>query len=116
MYDSNTPILHLTDAAIIQIKALMAKTNDGILGLRVGISHKGCNGMGYVVEYATEKKAFEEEITIDGAILFIDPAATMFLIGATMDYHKDVFQSRFTFVNPNETSRCGCGESFSVEK
>ena len=114
--DPNNPILTMTPNAVARVKQLIADSNDDILGLRVGIAHKGCNGMRYVVEYAHEKKKFEEVIDADGIQLFIDPAATMFLIGATMDYEEDVFESKFTFSNPNEASRCGCGESFSVEK
>ena len=49
-----------------------------------------------------------------GVKVFIDPAATMFLIGSEMDYQEDKFQSGFTFANPNEKGRCGCGESFHV--
>jgi len=49
-----------------------------------------------------------------GVKIFIDPAAVMFLIGSEMDYTEDKFTSGFTFTNPNEKGRCGCGESFHV--
>ncbi|MFK7866844.1 MAG: HesB/IscA family protein [Alphaproteobacteria bacterium] len=107
-------ILSLTDAAIERIRTLIDKADDPVIGLRVSISSKGCSGHGYVVEYAHDKKQFEEEITANGITLLIDPAAVMFLIGSTIDYQEDKMQSGFTFINPNEKGRCGCGESFSV--
>ncbi|MEQ8440412.1 MAG: iron-sulfur cluster assembly accessory protein [Alphaproteobacteria bacterium] len=114
MFDPNKPIVTLTDAAADRVRALMAKGDRDVIGLRIGVSSKGCSGMSYVVEYAKDKKQFEEEVDVDGAKVLIDPAATMFLIGAEIDYRESRFESGFTFTNPNETSRCGCGESFSV--
>lgn len=108
------PILTLTDAAAERVKTLMENADEPVVGLRVGISTKGCSGMSYVFEYATEKKKLEEEIVDKGVRVFVDPAAVMFLIGAEMDYQEDKLRSGFVFNNPNETSRCGCGESFSV--
>ena len=108
------PIITLTDAAAERARHLMVRADRKVMGLRVGISTRGCSGMSYVVEYAEEPKKFEEVIEDKGVRIFIDPAATMFLIGSEMDYQEDKFQSGFTFSNPNEKSRCGCGESFSV--
>ncbi len=107
-------VVTLTDAAIDRVKYLMDKSQDQVIGLRVSISNKGCSGHGYVVEYANEKRQFEEEVEINGARVLIDPAAVMFLIGSVIDYKEEKLQSGFTFTNPNETGRCGCGESFSV--
>jgi iron-sulfur cluster assembly protein len=104
----------LTDAAADRVKNLMAKATKPVIGLRVGVKEQGCSGMCYFVDYAEEKKKFEEVIEDKGVTLFIDPAATMFLIGSEMDYKEDKLQSGFTFTNPNEKGRCGCGESFHV--
>lgn len=108
------PIITLTDAAAERVHHLMSRADRNVKGLRVGISTRGCSGMSYVVEYAEEPKKFEEVIEDKGVRIFIDPAATMFLIGSEMDYQEDKFQSGFTFTNPNEKGRCGCGESFHV--
>ncbi len=108
------PLMTLTDAAAERVKQLMAKATKPIVGLRVGVKAQGCSGMSYYVEYAEEKKKFEEVIQDKGVTLLIDPAATMFLIGSEMDYKEDKLQSGFTFSNPNEKGRCGCGESFHV--
>jgi iron-sulfur cluster assembly protein len=105
----------LTDAAADRVKALVSKGgDDAILGLRVGVKSRGCSGLSYFVEYAKERKKFEEVVEDKGVNIFIDPAATMFLLGSEMDYVEDKMQSGFVFKNPNEKSRCGCGESFSV--
>ncbi len=108
------PILTLTEAAAERVKALLAKADKPVLGLRVGVKARGCSGYSYFVEYAEEQKPFEEVVEHRGVKLFIDPMATMFIVGAEMDYREDKLRSGFVFNNPNETGRCGCGESFSV--
>lgn len=108
------PIITLTDAAADRVKALMSRAEDDVVGLRVGLSTRGCSGLSYVVEYATEAKQFEEIVEDKGVRVFVDPAATMFLIGATMDYREGKFESGFVFENPNAKGTCGCGESFHV--
>ena len=107
-------MITLTDAAADRVKTLIAGSDEPVLGLRVGISTKGCSGMSYVFEYAKEKQPYEEEIDSKGAKVFIDPMATMYLVGAEMDYVEDKLHSGFVFDNPNATGQCGCGESFSV--
>ncbi len=114
MTDDAKQMITLTDAAVDRVKKLMANSDEPVLGLRVGVSTKGCSGMSYVFEYAVEKKPYEEEINSGGAKVFIDPMATMYLAGAEMDYVEDKLKSGFVFSNPNEKSRCGCGESFNV--
>jgi iron-sulfur cluster assembly accessory protein len=111
---SNKSQITLTEAAITRVKTLMEKSDKPVLGLRVGVTTMGCNGHSYVVEYAEDQRPLEEVITQDGVTIFIDPLAMMYIFGATMDYVEDKLQSSFVFDNPNETGRCGCGESFSV--
>ena len=115
MFDPSKPLLTLTDNAISHVKSLMTKADSEAEGLRVGIKTAGCSGLQYVVEFATEKKPFEDVIEQDGIKIFIDPSAVMFLVGSEMDYVTEKFSSTFVFHNPNETARCGCGESFSIE-
>ena len=107
-------LISLTDAAADRVKVLIDKTDKPVLGLRVGVSAKGCNGMSYVVEYAEDESKLEEVVEDKGVKIFIDPMAVMYVLGSTMDYVEDKFHSGFVFDNPNETGRCGCGESFSV--
>jgi iron-sulfur cluster assembly protein len=110
----SAPVLTLTEAAADRVKTLIGRSDKPVEGLRVGVKTTGCSGMSYVVEYAEEKKPFEDVIEDKGVKIFIDPAAFMFLLGSTMDYEEGKLRSGFTFTNPNETARCGCGESFSV--
>ena len=114
MNDATPQMITLTKAAVERLKVLMNDSDEGVLGLRVGINTKGCSGLSYIFEYAKEKQPYEEEIETGGVKVFIDPMATMYLVGSVMDYVEDKLKSGFVFTNPNEKSRCGCGESFSV--
>lgn len=106
----------LTDAAAAQIQNLIASGEGDILGLRVGVKNTGCSGMSYFMEYARDTQPFEEVLEDKGVKVFIDSKSLMFMLGTEMDYVTDEFGSHFAFKNPNEDSRCGCGESFSVKK
>jgi len=108
------PVVTLTDAAADRVKTLVAKSETPVQGLRIGVKTRGCSGMSYSVEYADEPKRFEEVVEQKGVKLFIDPTAVMFILGSEVDYAEDRFSSGFTFTNPNEKGRCGCGESFHV--
>ena len=107
-------VIRLSDSAASRIKEIMSKGEKETLGLRVGVKSGGCAGMEYVLEYAKEIKPSDEIIEDKGVKVFIDSAAIIYLIGTEMDYKKDEFSSSFVFKNPNETERCGCGESFKV--
>jgi iron-sulfur cluster assembly protein len=104
----------VTDAAAQRIQALLAKRGKPSVGIRIGVRSRGCSGLTYTVEYADEKGRFDEMVQDKGVTILIDPKATMFIIGTEMDYVEDKLQSGFTFRNPNEKGRCGCGESFHV--
>ena len=104
----------LTEAAAERIRALLAKRGKPAVGIRVGVRSRGCSGLTYTLEYADEKGKFDEMVQEKGVTVLIDPKATMFIIGTEMDYIEDKLQSGFTFRNPNEKGRCGCGESFHV--
>jgi iron-sulfur cluster assembly protein len=108
--------LTLTDAAAERIKTLIERSEKPVLGLRVGVSNKGCSGMSYSIEYVTEEKPFEDKVEDKGVRLYIDPMALMFIVGSEMDYREDKLQAGFVFENPNATAHCGCGESFTVNQ
>jgi iron-sulfur cluster assembly protein len=108
------PIITLTDTAAERVRKLIAKSEKPVLGVRVGVKTRGCSGLSYFVEYAEEQKKFEDMVEDKGVRIFIDPTATMFLLGSEMDYVEDTFHTGFVFNNPNEKGRCGCGESFHV--
>ena len=107
-------VIKLSDNAANRIKEIMSKADNKTIGVRVGVKSGGCAGMSYMMEYAKEAKKNEEVIEDKGVKVFIDPNAIMYLLGTEMDYKVDKFSSQFVFKNPNETERCGCGESFKV--
>ena len=92
----------------------MSKDESKSIGVRVGVKSGGCAGLSYIMEYAKEINPSDEVIEDKGVKVFIDPGAIMYLLGTEMDYKKEQFSSSFIFKNPNETERCGCGESFKV--
>ena len=107
-------IISLSENAAKRIKEIMSEAEKKSLGVRVGVKSGGCAGMSYVMEYAKEINPNDEIIEDKGVKVFIDAAAVMYLLGTEMDYKKDNFSTSFTFNNPNETERCGCGESFKT--
>ena len=107
-------VIKLSDSAANRIKEIMSKADNTAIGVRVGVKSGGCAGMSYMMEYAKEVKKNEEVIEDKGVKVFIDANAVMYLLGTEMDYKKDKFSSQFVFKNPNETERCGCGESFKI--
>ena len=108
-------VIKLSDNAANRIKEIMSKAESSAIGVRVGVKSGGCAGMSYIMEYAKEAKKNEEVIEDKGVKVFIDSNAIMYLLGTEMDYKTDKFSSQFVFKNPNETERCGCGESFKVK-
>jgi iron-sulfur cluster assembly protein len=107
-------VMRLTDAAADRIKAIMAKSEKPIAGVRVGVKNGGCAGMAYTMEYAQEPAKFDEVVEDKGVKLLIDPKAVLFLLGTEMDFKVDKLSSTFVFNNPNQTSACGCGESVQL--
>ena len=110
----NKQVIKLSDNAAERIKLIMSKAESSAIGVRVGVKSGGCAGMSYSMEYAKDKKKNDEVIEDKGVKVFIDPAAIIYLIGTEMDYKTEKFSSQFVFKNPNETERCGCGESFKI--
>ena len=108
-------ILTVTDNASKQLEKIIEAAPSGTIGFLVGIDKSGCSGYSYKLDYAKQTEVENlEYIKQNNIKVFIDPKATMFLLGSEMDYSTDKLSSRFVFKNPNEKSSCGCGESFSI--
>ena len=107
-------IIKLSDKAASRIKEIMSGAKNNSLGVRVAVKSGGCAGMSYVMEYTKKINPNDEVIEDKGVKVFVDAAAVMYLLGTEMDYKKEEFSSSFVFNNPNETERCGCGESFKI--
>ena len=107
------PLMQLTDAAAERLRGLYAAGEEGKL-LRIGVKTKGCSGMAYDLSWADAPAPTDERVTDKGVTVLVDRKASLFLIGTVMDYEVKAMSAGFTFTNPNEKGRCGCGESFHV--
>lgn len=104
----------LTDAAAERVRQIIAKSEGKATMLKISVDSKGCSGHSYVLDYANEAGKFDELVEDKGVKILIDPKAALFIFGTEIDYVTEKLKSGFTFSNPNEKGRCGCGESFSV--
>ncbi|XP_064555536.1 iron-sulfur cluster assembly 1 homolog, mitochondrial isoform X1 [Drosophila montana] len=105
--------LTLTPAAVQRIKSLLQGKPE-VIGLKVGVRQRGCNGLSYTLDYASTKDKLDEEVVQDGVKVFIDKKAQLSLLGTEMDFVESKLTSEFVFNNPNIKGTCGCGESFSM--
>jgi len=107
----------VTEKAAARISYLLERRrsqDDGVQGVRIGIKARGCNGLSYTMDYATEKKKLDEEVNQHGVRVFVESSAVMHIVGTTMDFVEDDLTSEFVFHNPNAEDSCGCGESFTT--
>jgi iron-sulfur cluster assembly protein len=107
------PLMSLSDAAADRLRALYAKGQQGMM-LRIAVNTKGCSGLAYDMSWVEAAGPGDEVVTDKGVSVLVDRKASLFLIGSMMDYESKTLSSGFTFTNPNEKGRCGCGESFHV--
>lgn len=107
-------VMSLTDAAAARVSALIAQ-KPGVKALKIGVKKGGCAGMEYTMTWAEEIGKFDEVVEDKGAVVLIDPAAIMYLLGTEMDFKTEKLSSQFVFNNPNQKSACGCGESVNLE-
>lgn len=104
----------LTEAAARQVAKILAKASEPAKGLWIGVSEGGCSGKTYKMDFAREIKPADMVIEDKGVTIVIDALASLYLFGTEIDFDETPLKSGFVFKNPNETGRCGCGESFSV--
>jgi iron-sulfur cluster assembly protein len=107
------PLMTLTDDAVRRLQDLYANSAAGKI-LHIGVKTKGCSGMSYEMTWVEAAAPTDEVVSDKGVTVLVDRQASLFLIGTTMDYQAGALTSGFTFINPNEKGRCGCGESFHV--
>ena len=108
------PLMAVSDVAAERLRALYENAGEGGKKLRISVNTKGCSGLAYDMSWVAEPGPGDEVVTDKGVTVLVDRKASLFLIGTTMDYEVKALSSGFTFVNPNEKGRCGCGESFHV--
>lgn len=112
----NISPVQITDIAAAQIKAKTA-LNPEAVGLRLTVKSTGCSGNSYQMEHVlAEELDKDDKFEKDGAILYIPKVHSWMLFGTVVDYEEGKMSSGFVFTNPNEAGRCGCGESFTVDR
>ncbi|MCM2451597.1 Fe-S cluster assembly scaffold SufA [Agrobacterium vitis] len=108
-------VMTMTDAAAARVKEIVENSGPDAKGIRVGIKKGGCAGMEYTIDLVTEPNPRDDLIARDGASVWLEPAAVLYLLGTEIDFETTTFRSGFTFRNPNQTSACGCGESVELK-
>lgn len=108
-------IMSLTDRAAERIQEIIESSDKPVIGVRVGVRNAGCAGMAYTLDYVTEPVAGDDHIAEKGVHVWVEPKATLFLLGTVMDFEETKMSSGFTFNNPNQEGACGCGESVQLK-
>lgn len=103
----------LTEAAAKHVQKYLARRGKGV-GLRLGVKTSGCSGMVYKLEFADQVEPDDKVWESFGVKVLVDEKSLPYLDGTELDYTREGLQEGFKFHNPNEKSRCGCGESFQI--
>ena len=113
METQETPLV-FTDAAAIKVRELIDEEGDDSLMLRVFISGGGCSGFQYGFTFDQKETDGDTVVANGGVKLLVDPMSVQYLTGAEIDYTEGLEGSQFIIRNPNASTTCGCGSSFSV--
>jgi len=110
----NPGSIHLSARAVQKVRALVTEEDNDNLKLRVFITGGGCSGFQY--GFTFDEIAAEDDTAVesDGVTLLVDPMSFQYLVGSEVDYTEGLEGSRFVITNPNATTTCGCGSSFSI--
>lgn len=103
----------LTEAAAKHVQKYLARRGKGV-GLRLSVKTSGCSGMAYKLEFADQVEPDDKVWESFGVKVLVDEKSLPYLDGTELDYTREGLQEGFKFHNPNEKSRCGCGESFQI--
>ena len=106
--------IRLTAKAIEMARKSIERREKPTAGLRLGVRGGGCSGVSYAIEFADKVRGRDHSYDFDGVTVVIDPKSLIYLRGSILDYEVKLMQHGFKFRNPNETSGCGCGESFGI--
>jgi len=112
---SEENLLDFTDAAAFKVKSLIEEEQNDNLKLRVFVTGGGCSGFQYGFTFDEAINDGDTEVENQGVKLLIDPMSFQYLVGAEIDYTEGLEGSQFVIRNPNATTTCGCGSSFSTE-
>ncbi|MBU2710512.1 iron-sulfur cluster insertion protein ErpA [Zooshikella harenae] len=114
-FDPNeTVAINFSAAAAAKVKDLIEEEGNGQLKLRVFVTGGGCSGFQYGFTFEEDMADDDTQVERDGVLLVVDPLSFQYLVGAEVDYQEGLEGSRFVVNNPNATTTCGCGSSFSI--
>lgn len=116
MSTTETPqkaLVQATDSAIAELKKLIEQENEEVTGVRMAIKGGGCSGLSYVLEFDKLREG-DNVVELDGVSFYMDRKSTIYLKGIVLDFKEGLKGKGFVFQNPNASSTCGCGESFSI--
>ncbi|MFN2360859.1 MAG: iron-sulfur cluster insertion protein ErpA [Marinobacter sp.] len=108
-----TPVF-FSDSAVAKVRELVEEEDNSDLKLRVFVTGGGCSGFQYGFSFDEARDDEDTVIEKDGVMLLVDPMSYQYLVGATVDYQEGLQGSQFVVQNPNASSTCGCGSSFSI--
>jgi len=106
-------MITLSELAAEKVKTQLERRGKG-LGIRVGVKNSGCSGLAYVLEFVDTPVDTDDVWQSHGVNIYTDKKSLVYLLGLEMDWVRNGLNEGFDFKNPNETARCGCGESFKV--
>jgi iron-sulfur cluster assembly protein len=106
--------LKLTERAVQQIKALLARKNLVDHSLRISVSDGGCSGFSYQLNFEKQQNPGDITLDLENLTVYVDPNSVPFLQGTVIDFVSGLYGGGFKFTNPNATGTCGCGTSFSA--
>ncbi len=110
----NPASINLTASAVAKVRELVEEEQNEDLKLRVFITGGGCSGFQYGFTFDELAAEDDTAIEVDGVTLLVDPMSFQYLVGSEVDYTEGLEGSRFVVNNPNATTTCGCGSSFSI--
>jgi iron-sulfur cluster assembly protein len=111
---ATTPVITLTESAVIEVKRLLDLQGITEGGLRLGVKGGGCSGLSYTLNFDEKIGPHDQVYDIEGIKVIVDAKSAIYLQGTQLDYYKDLMTGSFRFINPNASKTCGCGESFSA--
>lgn len=108
--------IQVTEKALARIRSTLAKENISLAegGLRLGVQGGGCSGLTYGIQFDSQPRERDRIFQFGDVRIFIDPKSFIYLKGITLDYEETLMRQGFVFRNPNASSSCGCGGSFST--
>jgi iron-sulfur cluster insertion protein len=113
MSEAESPLI-FTDSAAAKVKQLIDEEGNSDLKLRVFVTGGGCSGFQYGFTFDEDINEGDTAVENDGVTLLIDPMSFQYLVGAEIDYTEGLEGAQFVIRNPNATTTCGCGSSFSA--